>query len=190
MLVQQTADTLNSDAKFRELIVYLSLLSEGDDSFGSVKLNKLLFYIDFTAYQRWGRSVTGKEYQKLEQGPAPRALLPVFQRLRDEGAMALREKKYFNRFQKRPVALREPELSVFTPEEIDLVNHVVEKCRHLDGTAISNKSHEWIGWQIADLHETIPYQITLIGARSPSSRDEEIGRELDELATTRLNRNA
>ncbi|MBA3311797.1 MAG: Panacea domain-containing protein [Planctomycetota bacterium] len=176
--------------KFRELIVYLSRLSEGDDNFGSVKLNKLLFYIDFMAYTRWGRSVTGKVYQKLEQGPAPRPLVPVLRQLEEERAVALQKRNYYGLTQKRPVALREPVLSGFAPEEIDLIHYVVDKCRHLDAKTISDQSHRFTGWKIADLHETIPYEIALIGSRSPTTREEEIGRELDSLATACLGRNA
>jgi hypothetical protein len=51
--------------------------SEGDEPFGAVKLNKLLFYADFFAYVKFGECITGQEYQKLAQGPAPRRMLPV-----------------------------------------------------------------------------------------------------------------
>jgi hypothetical protein len=40
------------DEKLRELILYVSTLSKDDDNFGATKLNKLLFYADFLAYQR------------------------------------------------------------------------------------------------------------------------------------------
>ena len=36
-----------NERKFRELILNISEQSEGDSTFGAVKLNKLLFYIDF-----------------------------------------------------------------------------------------------------------------------------------------------
>ena len=36
-----------NDAKLRELVLYICYLSEGDNSFGKVKLNKILFYADF-----------------------------------------------------------------------------------------------------------------------------------------------
>jgi hypothetical protein len=35
------------DEKLRELILYVSTLSENDPNFGAAKLNKLLFYTDF-----------------------------------------------------------------------------------------------------------------------------------------------
>ena len=184
------SDSCTEDRKFGELIVYLSHLSEGDDNFGSVKLNKLLFYVDFIAYQQWGRSVTGKEYQKLNQGPAPRALLPVFRELESEGVMVLQTKKFFGRLQKRPIALREAKLAQFTPDEIDLIHYVVDRCKRLDVTTISERSHRFIGWKVASLKETIPYEVALIGERELTVQEEEYGRSLQTLAAGCLHKDA
>jgi len=40
-------------------------------SCGITKLLKLLFFLDFTHFQRTGRSVTGQVYRAWKQGPAP-----------------------------------------------------------------------------------------------------------------------
>src|SRR5713226_2593184 len=73
------------DNKLIELIVHLSSLSEGDEYWGAIKLNKLLFYIDFVAYRRFGKSVTGQEYQAQKQGPTPRRLPPLMARMKKAG---------------------------------------------------------------------------------------------------------
>ena len=54
------------DNKLRELVLYIAVLSEGDPAFGKVKLNKLLFFADFTAYLSFGKPITGHEYQKTQ----------------------------------------------------------------------------------------------------------------------------
>lgn len=63
--------------KLRQLILLISRASEGDSPFGSVKLNKILFFSDLTAYRRWGRTISGEEYQKLEHGPSPKRMKPL-----------------------------------------------------------------------------------------------------------------
>ena len=60
--------------KFRELIVYICKKSEGDPTFGAVKLNKILYYADFAAYRILGKPITGAQYQKLREGPAPQGV--------------------------------------------------------------------------------------------------------------------
>ena len=71
----------NDEQKLRELILLIARSSERDEHFGATKLNKILFYSDFWAYRKLGRSITGEVYRKLEHGPAPKRLLPVVRRM-------------------------------------------------------------------------------------------------------------
>ena len=62
---------LENMEKLRELILYICRASESDEAFGKVKLNKLLFFSDFSAYVDLGQSITRQDYKKLKQGPVP-----------------------------------------------------------------------------------------------------------------------
>src|SRR5262249_7882245 len=120
-----------NDAKLRELVVLIATLSEGDKPFGKVKLNKLLFFADFTAYRYFGKSITGHEYQKLPQGPTPRNLLKVIPSLGGQGRgdrdIIVRRQDYFGKDVHRPLALRSPQTSAFTFDELSLVTNLVKK---------------------------------------------------------------
>lgn len=95
-----------SEEKLRELILYIAYKSKADPRCGAVKLNKLLYYADFTAYRLLGRSITGAEYQHLQEGPAPRRGLPAQEKLKRDGAI---EKVY------KPSVVGEP-LHVIVPK--------------------------------------------------------------------------
>lgn len=82
------------DKKLAEAILYISKKSEGDESFGATKLNKLLFYSDFMAFGKLGEPITGQDYQKLEHGPAPRHLLPIQNALVQERAIRVEPVEY------------------------------------------------------------------------------------------------
>src|SRR3972149_5377412 len=120
-----------NDSKLRELVVLIATLSEGDKPFGKVKLNKLLFFSDFTAYRYFGKSITGHEYQKLPQGPAPRRLIKVVPSLatppKSDPDIIVRTQDYYGRDVQRPLALRSPDTSVFTFAELQLVSNLVKK---------------------------------------------------------------
>lgn len=60
-----------SEEKLRELILYIAQKSKTDPRCGAVKLNKLLYYADFSAYRLLGRAITGAEYQHLKKGRRP-----------------------------------------------------------------------------------------------------------------------
>src|SRR5580698_5759462 len=90
-----------NEAKLKEAIIYIASLSDRDDSFGSTKLNKLLFRADFMAYAQWGNLVTGVEYFALENGPAPRPMKKLLRLMAEQGDIAIREKDYFGHEQHR-----------------------------------------------------------------------------------------
>src|ERR1035437_5992274 len=175
-----------NDDKLRELVLYVATASEGDEPFGKVKLNKILFFADFEAYLRFGRSITGHEYQKLAQGPAPRALLPLFPGLckpaQPDDNLAVRVNDYYGRNQERPFALRVPNTKKFAPEELRLVDDLVKKFRGKNAKQMSERSHMFTGWQVAKLGETIPYHQALIGLRLPGAEQQRIAASLEPLA--------
>ncbi len=129
----------------KELILYIAVASEGNEAFGSIKLNKLLFFSDFLFYSMTEKAITGEEYQKLKNGPAPRAMLPVSEEMRKARELELADRRHYGRPQKRPVALREPDLSVFTAEEIAVVEQVLRFFRDKNGSEISSTSHQFLG---------------------------------------------
>ncbi len=156
--------------KFRELVLYIAEKSQDDPGFGKTKLNKLLFAADFAQFQATGVALTGIRYQKLEFGPAPRPLLPVLRELEAEGYCRVISGTFKN--QKRVVATREPDLSLFTSSEIARVDDVLEDFRNPNATAISDWSHNFIGWRLAENGEDIPYETILVADARPLTEDE------------------
>lgn len=171
-----------SEKKFKELILLVCARSEHDPKFGAIKLNKLLFYSDFSAYLTFGKSISGQQYFKLPKGPAPRNFVPVTKRMVESDDLAYKEVEYFGRIQKKPIALRQPDLDLFTPQEIDLVHKMIQKYWNASAAAISENSHLFLGWRIARDKEIIPYCTALVGCRAPSPEEEAYGLTLEHLA--------
>jgi antitoxin SocA-like protein len=174
--------------KFRELILFVAERCEGDPTFGATKLNKLLFNIDFLAYLLLGKSVTGQRYQKLENGPAPRALVPVTRHMVDEGDLAFREGEYHGYKQKRAIALREPDVAVFSGPEVQLCIDVVDELWGKSAAEVSEMSHRFIGWKLAEFGEDIPYEAALVGGQEPSEEARRQGVKLESMAKECLER--
>ncbi len=146
-------------AKFKELVLFVADKSVDDPSFGATKLNKVLFFSDFLAYAELGQPITGADYQKLKYGPAPRPLLPIQRRLQDEGSAAIVPQRLGNFAQRRLMALRPPNLALFSADEIALVDEVIETLRGATAVHASQLSHRWgVGWTVAGEGDTIPYE--------------------------------
>src|SRR5438309_448212 len=97
----------SNEGKLRELIIHVARLSERDDSFGAIKLNKLLFKADFKAYAMWGKPLSGVEYFALENGPAPRPMKKLLRIMQRDGDIVIRKQDYFGYDQDRVFPLRE-----------------------------------------------------------------------------------
>jgi len=177
------------DDKLRELILLITLRSERDPTFGSVKLNKLLFYCDFSAYLTYGKPITGQEYFSLKQG-APRQMKPITDRMEEERELAFQRTDYFGRIQNKPIALRSPNLRIFTAQEIGLVDEIIQKWSGKNATEISRHSHLFIGWKVAGEKETIPYSTALIGFREPTEDEYKRGLKLESRAVEKLSGHA
>jgi hypothetical protein len=176
-MAKSTPRTDFSQRKFKELILYLSEHSRDDPGFGSTKLNKLLFFCDFEAFRRLGRPITGARYQKLPWGPAAIEFLPMHDELEQE-SLARVEKRQRGRFTRSvTVPLAKPDLTIFSDDEIDIINEVVRDLRELDATGVSEFSHERaIGWRIANEREVIPYETAFISAEpAPSDAVDRLG---------------
>lgn len=141
----------------RELILYVADSSVDDPGFGSTKLNKILAFSDFQAFAVLGQPITGMAYQKLEHGPALRRMLPLQREMIADGEAQLAPHMRGPYKQQRLIALRAPDLDVFKAAEIAIVDSVIEQFRHLSAVEVSDRSHDWAGWQAAEIGEDIPY---------------------------------
>jgi hypothetical protein len=175
-----------SDEKLREVILLISEWSQADPKFGAIKLNKLLFHADFSAFLTYGEPITGQEYFKLPQGPAPRHLKPLTEVMIKKGEFAWQEVPYYGRTQKKPIALRAPDTSKLSGTDVSLVRQTIEKFWKMSASEISDQSHIFLGWKVAHLKETIPYSTALVSRRSPTEHERKRGLALQGLAEKHL----
>ncbi len=144
------------EKKFTELVLYVASKLEDDPEGGAVKLNKALWWAETAHLRMHGRSISGARYQKLAQGPAPRRLLPVRERLVQTGEAELQQGWYRGYRQDRLLPRRAADLGVLTAEEVEIVDQVLEAIRGKTATELSAMSHDEMGWKMVDVGEDIP----------------------------------
>ncbi len=152
-----------SEEKLTELVLYVAAQTRGDRAAGATKLNKYLYFADFTAVRKLGHPITGAEYQKLRFGPAPRRMAPVRQRLVDTGAARLDKRvDALGYVHHELIPQREARTDVFTAEELRIVDDVIEELRQRSATQVSDLSHREAGWQLVEEGESIPYELAFV----------------------------
>lgn len=173
-----TSNVEFKEDKFKELVVYIAERTADDSSFGDTKLNKALAFSDFLAFAYFGEPITGASYQKLQFGPAARKLLPLRRELIRENAVKVETRGGYVK-SRITVAKRAPDTSLFSQDELDLVDEVLDALSSHSAESVSELSHRFFaGWNIVDPYEDIPYETVFISNRPAPPRAIERGREL------------
>lgn len=157
--------------KLRELILYIASQSIDDPRFSAIKLNKILFTIDFYAFGIFGHPVTESAYIRLRLGPCPKDMPRAQSQLFSEGRARLEARPYMGKTQKRVIALDQPDMSVFSHDETQLINQLIEELRPLNATEVSDWTHNLLPWLAATDMEEIPFYTVFLWHNKPVSRE-------------------
>lgn len=152
------------DDKLEELVLFVAAAVPPEERCCATKLDKILFSADFRAYDRLGSSITGRRYLKLEGGPVPEGIASVLEKMESRGWCAWRDRGL--------TALRDPDLALFAPEELEITRSVVHDLIALSAAEVSEHSHRFPGWQAAELGEEIPYDTVFVDEPRPLTPEE------------------
>lgn len=172
--------------KLSELMLYVASKSQGDRKFGAVKFNKILFAIDFTAYGNLGHSITGSAYIRMEQGFCPKELPATRYKLIESKRADMQLSSFKGKSQKRLIPLDQPDMSLFSDEERQLIDDVIEELYPFTATQLSQWNHSMLPWLFASDMEEIPYFTVFTLYNKPVGRDglDWAERRLEELRST------
>ena len=124
--------------------------------FGSVKLNKTIVAADREFFRRYGRTITGAtSFQKLQFGPVPNGVVVAAKALRAAGSLADQQVVTPAGTRQEMVALREPDLGLFSAEEVDVMNLAIAALERVSAGEASEQSHDAL-WDETGLGEQIP----------------------------------
>jgi hypothetical protein len=157
------------EEKLGELLIYTSGQLLDDAPGGATKVNKILYYSEFSHIRTYGVPITGAAYQKLPNGPAPRQLLPVRDRLVANGDAVLRNDQYFGKPLHRLVPLRPQRVDALSPEELATVDQVVSAMWGMTAGQVSAMSHRELGWKMVEEGEDIPLSTAYLPRRAAMS---------------------
>jgi len=168
-----------SRGKFKELVVYLCATSEreGDEGFGMVKLNKLLYRADFEAYRLLGHSITGETYEKQEFGPVARDLPIILDELGAAGRLRWQSIAAGSHTRKVPTTTDDPnavaDMSAFPADEREVIENTLRELAVYGGKRAGEWSHEQsAGWKAApEYGHPISYASAVISTEPFSEQD-------------------
>jgi len=127
------------------------------------------------SYLKTGVAITDFTYIKQDKGPTPNPakFLPIRDELVTTGELQKIDVPFYGRTQKKYIATRPPKTEVFTSEEIFLIDEIIESIGNMNATDISELTHQFISWIVANDKEELPFYTFLLTQSDPSKADYE-----------------
>lgn len=160
--------------KLQEAILYVASRSAGDPQFARTRLAKSLFWSDFRYFRETRQAITGATYIRIPYGPAPFRFNDFLKNMEGLHLIAIDARGD----QKRPIASREPNLDNFSAGELDTLDRVIAEQWGKPAWQVSEESHKFIGWRIADRQDRIPYGTIWLVDPAPEPTEQEQQRAL------------
>ena len=145
--------------KIASLVTYYIQHSKADFN-DKLKLNKQLFFTDFTHYKNYGSSISGLSYRAIKYGPVPANYDNIYAYLENEQFISSQFLKMPNGGA-REVFVSEAafDKTLFTEQEKETINTIVERFADISTWDIVDLSHEEKAWkELEKNRELIGYQ--------------------------------
>src|ERR1035437_7127831 len=113
--------------KYKNAIIFFAKRIQ-NGTLGKLKMMKLLYFLDFDFFEKYGKSVTGDEYLRFENGPVPRMAEKFLKSMNGKG-ITVKNKKVAPGYKDQqciePLAAFDHAL--FSKEEIMMMEEVADK---------------------------------------------------------------
>lgn len=141
---------------------------------GVLKLNKLLYYIDFEHYRKYGRSILGDVYIRMDHGPVPSFSYNLFNAAFRDKTNDSDSKELRNYIEIKPNRVKDFKIntihpknkdfnkSLFSKSELEIMEDVASKYALKTGTTMSKETHkEDTPWSKTSRMQQVDYNLIL-----------------------------
>lgn len=156
--------------KFKEVLLYILNKVGSRPNIGETVLYKILYFIDFDYYEKYEEQLIGATYQKNPYGPTPKEFIKIVSQMEGKDLRKIKD-EYFKYPQTKYLPLRQPDLSILSANEIQLIDNVLNKMSDMNATQISEHSHNDVPWLTTEDGKIIEYESVFYRTPSYSVQD-------------------
>jgi uncharacterized phage-associated protein len=151
--------TLHTE-KYKQTILYLCA-KLGKEVRGKKKLAKLLYFVDFDFFEKNQKYFTGDKYKALPMGPFPVSLNEMTLEMMREKTLKVESVREHNGYNATEVytCLKDPKISVFSKEEIEMLDRVIVRYGNLNGKQLEDLTHAEAPYIGTEPKKEIPYEL-------------------------------
>jgi len=110
------------------------------------KMNKLLFYSDFLMYSKTCFSISGLKYQAIQRGPVPINFQSLYDFLYNKNIIKINTVDFGEYYGEQIINSIDFDDDLFSINELQILDFVVEKFENINSTQISDLSHMEKAW--------------------------------------------
>ncbi len=148
-----------NEKKYKNAILFFAHKIR-NGTLGKLKLMKLLYFLDFDFFEKYGRSVTGDEYLRFENGPVPRQAEKMIKKmLGKEIKVSNRKVAIGYNDQQHIEPLSNFDLAVFSKEELLMLEETADKWEKFSGAEMKSASHGEAPWIATKPNDVIDYNL-------------------------------
>lgn len=167
-------DPQTNPEKLREVLLYVLEKVGAKPNVGETVLYKLLYFIDFDYYEKYGKSITGLTYVRNHFGPTPtRSFASVVDGMRQKGELDIVETPYFSHRQRKYLPTVKSDLHSLSANELDHINDELIRLADKSATELTELSHKDTPWLASKDKEVIDYQLAMYRTDATSMREYE-----------------
>lgn len=159
--LEQVFEAINTgNIDFSKLygVVAEMLKTLGQPFVTKVKLMKLLWFVDRTHYERYGKSLTGLAYAHLPMGPAPNGHGMLLELLEESGTIVVQEETEDGETEIIKIFLKDESMAKYLDDkELEIVQEVVLTYGSQNTRDLIKLSHEDRSWQNTGDGELLPF---------------------------------
>lgn len=148
-----------NEKKYKQVILFFANKIK-NGTLGKLKMMKLLYFLDFDFFEKYGKSVTGDQYLRWERGPVPKTAERILTRM-DGSLIKISKRKVCDGYkdQQHIEALAEVDLKLFSKEELVMMEEIADKWEKFSGAEMKSASHGEAPWIATKPDEIIDYNL-------------------------------
>lgn len=123
--------------------IMLFIISECGETWYT-KMNKILFYIDFTSYRNLGMAISGLQYRAIDYGPVPEHFARIYCEFPEIENTPRCAGEYEGLVLSSNVT---PDMELFSSAEIEVMESVCKRLRSCTSRQLTELSHQESAWK-------------------------------------------
>ncbi len=148
-----------NEKKYKNIVLFFANKIK-NGTLGKLKLMKLLYFLDFDFFEKYGQSVSNDEYLRFENGPVPRMAEKILKQMDGKEIKISKIKIGFGFNDKLHIGpLKDFDINQFSKEELMMLEEIADKWERFSGSEMKTASHGEAPWIATEPNKVIDYNL-------------------------------